>query len=99
MLCEISPQAELDLIEIGDYIARDNPVRAESFVDDLVAHAQVIARSPNAYIARDDLTPGLRACAHQRYMLFFTVGESSIRIERILHSARLISDDDFGIED
>jgi toxin ParE1/3/4 len=33
-----SPRAEADLEEIGDYIARDNPARAISFLDELRAH-------------------------------------------------------------
>jgi hypothetical protein len=32
MRCELSPLAEFDLEEIGDYIARYNPSRAVSFV-------------------------------------------------------------------
>ena len=30
----VPPLAELDLEEIGDYIARDNPARAVSFIRD-----------------------------------------------------------------
>jgi plasmid stabilization system protein ParE len=37
----LSPRAVLDLEEIGDYIARDNPIRAVAFVEELRA---VIAR-------------------------------------------------------
>jgi toxin ParE1/3/4 len=33
-----SPRAALDLEEIGDYIARDNPRRAISFLGELEAH-------------------------------------------------------------
>jgi plasmid stabilization system protein ParE len=32
MRCELSPQTAADLQEINDYIARDNPQRAASFV-------------------------------------------------------------------
>jgi len=32
MQCILSPLAEFDLEEIGDYIARDNPGRAVSFI-------------------------------------------------------------------
>ncbi len=37
MRCELSPIAEFDLEEIGDYIARDNPSRAVSFVREIRA--------------------------------------------------------------
>lgn len=49
MRCEIFPRAEVDLREIGDYIARDNPQRAENFIDELLTHSQQIARMPTAY--------------------------------------------------
>jgi toxin ParE1/3/4 len=61
--CELSPLAEADLLEIGDYIAQDNPRRAESFVDELVEQAEKITRMPSGYTVREDLAPGL---AHVR---------------------------------
>jgi toxin ParE1/3/4 len=33
-----SPRAEADLEDIGDYIARDNPARAISFLEELRSH-------------------------------------------------------------
>jgi plasmid stabilization system protein ParE len=45
MRCEISPLAENDLREIGDYIAIGNPERAISFIEELLAHSQRIAPS------------------------------------------------------
>lgn len=82
MRCEISPLAAADLYEIGDYIARDNLQRAVTFVEELLAHSRKIAQMPSAYPTRDELVPGLHACSHQRYIIFFTVTDSSVRIER-----------------
>jgi len=45
----LSNQAEVDLEEIGDYIAADNPVRAVSFVREVRDHFQQIAKAPLAY--------------------------------------------------
>ena len=36
----ITPLAAVDLEEIGDYIAQDNPVRAGTFVVELRAHCE-----------------------------------------------------------
>jgi plasmid stabilization system protein ParE len=44
----------IDLREIGDYIARDNPQRAASFVGELLARSQRIAKQPEAYPARPE---------------------------------------------
>ena len=95
MRCELSPLAENDLREIGDYIARDNPQRATSSVNELLAHSQTIADHPEAYPARPELGQGLRACLHQRYVIFFSASPELVRIERIIHGSRDISDENF----
>lgn len=41
----LSNQAEVDLEEIGDYIAADNPVRAVSFVREMREHFHQIAKA------------------------------------------------------
>lgn len=94
---EISPLAEADLREIGDHIAQDNPRRAESFIDELLAQPEKIVAMPTACVAREDLAPGLRACAHQRYLIFFRMLGPRVRIERVLHGARDI--DAVGFDD
>jgi toxin ParE1/3/4 len=99
MRCEISPQAEIDLQEIGDYIARDNPQRAASFVGELLAHSQRIAEHPEAYPARPELSEGLRFCAHHRYVIFFTASPERVRLERIIHGSRDITDESFDLEE
>jgi len=47
-----TPMAAFDLEEIGDYIAKDNPVRAGSFVAELRAQCEKICRSHIARCAR-----------------------------------------------
>jgi toxin ParE1/3/4 len=47
MRCEISPLAENDLREIGDYMAIGNPERAISFIEELLEHSQRIASIPS----------------------------------------------------
>jgi len=63
-----SPRAEADLEEIGDYIARDNPARAISFLEELRAHCDRVAAAPASYSAREDLATGLRMAVHGRYL-------------------------------
>jgi toxin ParE1/3/4 len=80
-----SPRAEADLEGIGDYIARDNPARAISFLDEL---RDRIAATPGSYPAREDLAAGLRMAVHGRYLILFRTNPDGVRIERILHGAR-----------
>ena len=84
----MSRQAEMDLAEITDFIARDNPARAFAFEEELVEHARKIGRAPLAYAERPDLCDGLRSCAHGSYVIFFTLDDRGVRIERILHGSR-----------
>lgn len=86
----LSPRAAADLEEIVDYIARDNPVRAASFVAELEAKCRAVAEAPELYAARSDLTPGLRMALHGRYLVLFRdlPGENAVRIERVVHGSR-----------
>ena len=86
----LSPRAAADLEEIADYIARDNPVRAASFVAELAATCRAAAAAPELYPARADLAPGLRMAVHGRYVVLFrdVPVEDAVRVERVLHSAR-----------
>lgn len=78
----------MDLVEITDYIALDNPERADQFEDELLERTQKIALAPFGYVERPELREGLRSCAHGAYVIFFTVDNQGVRIERILHGAR-----------
>ncbi len=77
-----------DLEEIGDYIALEDPRRAELSVDQLKAHCHRLASMPRSYPARDDIWPGLRMAVHGRYLILFRDLAEEVRIERILHGAR-----------
>lgn len=95
---ELSPQAIVDIEGITDHIAEDDPERAMAFAEELRSQCERIARMPRAYPMRPHLaSDGLRACAYRRYVIHFRpIGEQSIRITRILHSARRIGRADFG---
>jgi len=86
----LSPRAAADLEDIADHIARDNPVRAASFVAELEAKCWAVAASPELYPARSDLAPGLRMAVHGRYLVLYRdlPDENTVRVERVLHGAR-----------
>jgi toxin ParE1/3/4 len=83
-----TPAARTDLLEIGAYIADDNPVRAESFVAELVAKACQIAERPRSFPERADISTGLRAAVHGRYLPLFRELDDEVRIVRVVHGAR-----------
>lgn len=84
----LSGEAELDIEEIGDYIASDNPSRALSFVDELRWHFDKIARFPSSYVLRRELGEGIRTCAHGRYLIVFRQEDDELLIVRVLHMSR-----------
>lgn len=84
----VLPAARADLIEIGDFIALDNPERAASFVAEIEAVMKAAAERPDSFPARGDLHEGLRSARHGRYLIFFLEAEGEVRIVRVLHGAR-----------
>ena len=90
MRFSFSPSAVDDLEEIGDYIARDNPSRAVSFLDKLESHCRKIAEMPRMYPLRENIAPGIRIAVHKNYLILFQILENGVRIERIVHGARRI---------
>lgn len=84
----ILPAARADLIDIGDYIALDNPPRAASFVAEIEAKIIEIGERPSSFQKRDDLHKGLRHAIHGRYLIFFIQRNNEVQIVRVLQGAR-----------
>ncbi len=83
-----SPKSRQDLLDIGDYIAKDSRANARSFVGKLIEQCKRIGDAPLGYAGRQDLALGLRMAALGRYVIFFRVIDGAVRIERVLHGAR-----------
>lgn len=89
MKAAFSQNAEQDLEGIADWIARDNPERARSFVADLVRACKAIGRAPRSYPlvdARRD--PTLRRRIQGNYLIFFEIGSKEVEILHVIHCAR-----------
>lgn len=83
-----SERASQDLIEIGSFIARDNPMAAARFISELEQRCLLLAARPLAGRERDELLPGLRSMPHGRYVIFYRPMENAVEIIRVLHGAR-----------
>ena len=84
----ILPAARADLIDIGDFIALDNPPRAVSFVAEIETKIMEIGERPGSFQKRDDLHPGLRHAPHGRYLIFFIERDEEVQIVRVLQGSR-----------
>jgi toxin ParE1/3/4 len=85
----IGRAAERDLINIGRYIARDNPVASEQFVLGLIHEAKSLANFPNRGGHYKD-RPGTRFIVAGNYLVIYRVLEENkeVRILRFWHAAR-----------
>ncbi|MGH6872115.1 MAG: type II toxin-antitoxin system RelE/ParE family toxin [Rhizomicrobium sp.] len=84
----ISKTADLEIEEIGDYIARQNRARSVTFVTDLRDAIQRIPRFPAAYPSREEWGPGLRMALRGRYVIVFRETATEVRILHVTHGAR-----------
>ncbi|MDR2880279.1 MAG: type II toxin-antitoxin system RelE/ParE family toxin [Azoarcus sp.] len=89
MRIRFSDEAKTDLQRIGDYIARDDPKRAVSFIDELQQKCLSLAASPRAF----PLVPryerhDVRRRLHGNYLIFYRVGAAEIVILHVLHGAQ-----------
>lgn len=88
MRCVITPRANADLGEIADHIARDDPPRALSFVQDLWECCRRLCAMPSAWPARPRLGAGVRMAVTGRYLIFYRVDGSRLLVLRVLHGSR-----------
>lgn len=88
MKVDITSAAEADLEAIADYIARDNPVRALSFVRELYERCLDIAEMPAAWpIVPRYEHHGIRRRVHGHYLIFYRVSKDRITILHVLNGA------------
>ena len=89
MIVRISEEAERDLEDIADYIAKDNPARAMTFVQELRAAALSLGDFPNRYplLAKYE-HQGVRKCPYEKYLIFYTIEADQIAIAHILNSTQ-----------
>jgi len=92
MRCIFSDLAASDLEEIGDYIARDNPNRAISFIREIRERCENIVSFPDAAQLHPEYGEGIRMIPVGRYLIFYTVRSDQVRIERILSGWRNLAD-------
>jgi toxin ParE1/3/4 len=92
MIVALLPDAEIELEDIADYIARENPSRALSSVREIREKCLSLATMPYAF----PLVPryeerGVRCRGHGRYLIFYRVIDAPaerIDILHVLHTAR-----------
>ena len=89
MIVSFSDFAELDLEEIGDWIAEGNPERAVSFLSELRHLCSSLADFPLRYpVARKTAFGDVRKTSRSGYLIFYAVADTQVQILRIVHGSR-----------
>ena len=85
------PAAQEDLLSILEYIGRDNPGRALSFVDKLDNRIGQLEQQP--LLGRKPRDPklqkhGYRVLIVESYLVFYIIRGKKIEIHRVIHGSR-----------
>ena len=87
-----SRQARDDLLEIGRYISRDNPVAARRWVERLRQRARQAAELPLAgRVVPEYSLPNLREVLVRSYRIIYLVGENAIELLTVFEGHHLFS--------
>lgn len=88
MIVRLTAEAERDLEHIGNRIARDDPARAVTFIEEIQHACAGLTKFPERF----PLVPGyedrrVRHRAKGNYLIFYRVEPSTVVILHIVHGA------------
>ena len=91
-IIERTEAARQDLVDIGEYIARDNPDAAERVLDAVEDKCRRLLQNPKMGAECAHLGEGLRHfwVSPFQYVLYYRVIDDGIRLIRVLHGRRNI---------
>ena len=81
---EVSSEAENDLPSIWLYIAADQPINADRFLDKLLVAIERLAEFPLLGVEREELANGVRSLYVDRCVIYYVVSDASLSIVRVL---------------
>lgn len=86
---DFHPEADLDLDEIWDFIARDDPAAADSVTEDIVAAIEALVSAPQMGHRRTDLTSQpLRFWSVRGFLIAYAPDEKPLWIIAVIHGSR-----------
>jgi toxin ParE1/3/4 len=89
-----SPQTEIDLTAIWDYIATDNPRAADTLLGRIDATFNMLAETPFAGRDRSELRADLRSFPVGNYLIFYIPTPDGVEVVRVMHGRQDIGSDD-----
>ena len=83
--------AVADFVDIGEYIARDDPAAARRFLTDLRSFILRVATTPRAYRLREEWGGNVRAARFGNYLVVFEMEADELLVLRIANGRRHIA--------
>jgi len=84
----LTPQAEADLIDIGDYIASDNPKAAVRVISEIAKACALLGGEPPLGRARPEIRPDARSWTVGKYLILYRRRDYGVEVIRVVHGAR-----------
>jgi len=84
----LSALAQADLEEIWLFIARDDPLAADGFIERIQRTCQQLARSPGMGRSREELAEGIHSFPVGKYLVFYRRAGTGIEVARLLSGYR-----------
>ena len=92
---EWTRRARRDVLEIGDFIARDKPMAAAGWVGRLIDTAERVAIFPlSGRVVPEVDRPDIREVVFENYRIVYLMGATRIAILTVFESHRLLKDDE-----
>jgi toxin ParE1/3/4 len=89
-----SPQAEIDITSIWQFIADDNMKAADAMLDRIAQAFDMLAQNPRAGRARNDLALKLRSFPVGSYVVFYVPVLDGIEVVRVMSGRQDVDADD-----
>ena len=84
----LTRSAELDIAEIWDHVAADNPSAADSLMDQFYGRFRRLSRMPRMGAVHPDLEGEVRFAVVGQYVILYKAREDDVLVLRILHGRR-----------
>lgn len=96
---ERTRRTRVDMLQIWVYVAERNPPAADRVISRLNADIATLGRNSMIGESIDHLAPGLRRFASGNYVILFRPLENGVRLVRVVHASRSITEVLDGIDE
>lgn len=93
----VTDTAEMDLIEMYQYIKAESPTAADDFINDMTETLFNLAELGITGTSRDWISDGLRAFPYRNRCFYFRIVDDAMIVVRVLHGRQDINAQEFPV--